>query len=110
MPLWRMSVLNPVIMAPIHSAAQPTRQAEAEPIPWRVAPGLSCTRRAVRSPARRSDGRGRQPRPPISEEFAMAKRKVAIAGGGIAGLVCAKRLVDAGCDVELVEVEGQVGG
>lgn len=36
--------------------------------------------------------------------------KAVIAGGGLAGLACAKRLVDAGFQVELVEAEAQLGG
>jgi uncharacterized protein with NAD-binding domain and iron-sulfur cluster len=36
--------------------------------------------------------------------------KVIIAGGGLAGLVCAKNLIDAGYQVELVEAEPQLGG
>ena len=36
--------------------------------------------------------------------------KAVIAGGGLAGLACAKRLIDAGLQVELVEAEAQLGG
>lgn len=38
------------------------------------------------------------------------KGKAVIAGGGLAGLACAKRLIDAGFTVELVEAEPQLGG
>ena len=38
------------------------------------------------------------------------KQKALIAGSGLAGLACAKRLVDAGYQVELVEAEAQFGG
>jgi uncharacterized protein with NAD-binding domain and iron-sulfur cluster len=38
------------------------------------------------------------------------KPKAVIAGGGLAGLACAKRLVDAGFQIELVEAEPQLGG
>ncbi len=36
--------------------------------------------------------------------------KVVIAGGGLAGLACAKRLLDAGFEVELVEATARFGG
>jgi len=38
------------------------------------------------------------------------KLKAVIAGGGLAGLACAKRLVDGGFQVTLVEAEAQLGG
>jgi 15-cis-phytoene desaturase len=37
-------------------------------------------------------------------------RRVAIAGGGLAGLTCAKYLVDAGCEVTLIEGLPYLGG
>lgn len=39
-----------------------------------------------------------------------ARPKAIIAGGGLAGLACAKRLTDAGFQIELVEAEPQLGG
>ncbi len=39
-----------------------------------------------------------------------SRPKAIIAGGGLAGMACAKRLVDAGFRVELVEAEPQLGG
>ncbi len=39
-----------------------------------------------------------------------SRPKAVIAGGGLAGMACAKRLVDAGYQVELVEAEPQLGG
>ena len=38
------------------------------------------------------------------------KLRAVIAGGGLAGMCCAKRLIDAGFEVELVEAEPQFGG
>lgn len=40
----------------------------------------------------------------------MVRRKAVIAGGGLAGLACAKRLVDAELDVVLLEAEPVFGG
>ena len=40
----------------------------------------------------------------------MAKRRAAVAGGGLAGLACAKRLADAGWEVTLVEGLPYLGG
>ncbi|HEX2914733.1 MAG TPA: FAD-dependent oxidoreductase [Chloroflexia bacterium] len=46
----------------------------------------------------------------VVEVEAGERPKVVIAGGGLAGLACAKRLVDGGYRVELVEAEPQLGG
>jgi 15-cis-phytoene desaturase len=46
----------------------------------------------------------------LSGTGASGRPKAVIAGSGLAGLACAKRLVDSGYQVELVEAEAQFGG
>jgi 15-cis-phytoene desaturase len=43
-------------------------------------------------------------------KMATKKRKAVIAGSGLAGMSCARRLISAGWEIELVEAEPQFGG
>jgi phytoene dehydrogenase-like protein len=46
----------------------------------------------------------------IITRIAASMIRVTVVGGGVAGLVCAKRLIDGGFDVRLYEKSGRVGG